>query len=99
MKRMAGAKAQEELTRENRLWEEREQERARTIRDAFDAEDRRYQDWMGWRHRLTIKFFRKHFEVFSKALLSSAADRGTIESRQAKTMARSVEMRLEPGDG
>lgn len=99
MKRVQGERASAAIGENRRRWEREDQERRRVTMAAHDADDRRYLDGMGWVHRLVVTTFRKHFEVFSKAALSSSADRGLISSDQAKAVARSVEIRLEPRDG
>lgn len=95
MKRLTG----NILNESRQEWDRAERQRKQITQTAWEADDRRYLQVMGAIHRFVAKFFRKQFEVFSKAAISAWADRGIITTDQAKAMSRSIEKRLDPEGG
>lgn len=63
-----------------------------------DADDRRYLDRMPLWHRLVVRMFSRHFILFARSAIAAAADRQTLSFAQAKTLARSIELRTRQGE-
>ena len=63
---------------------------------AYDAEDARYQQSLGWMQRILVRRFAGWICLFCKQAIITTHERGMITSEQTKALFRSIDHRLWP---